>query len=485
MQCRIRDADGPGLVQCRIRDADGPDPKEPEDADQPAAKKAKKAKPAAPVPRTRLHCRPGESEADRRARVRTDSRSRRERDKAQRAADQAKRRARQRAPEEPVPSWREPPPPRPADRDETPVERAKRVDGYFDRLDELAQSFRTCPNCMQRGCGHVNLGEGQYCKYCCGADGGLVEHGRQLQQRNGLELSVERDEEWQRVADVVDGKDVPRAFDDEREQWKGEWAALKARWGELSPLEEALVSPVLTMSAVLQLPSGQQLGYRGSVINFVSETGSVARQLPRAPCDANLIVYRVRGMAGTHKDLRVRRDALREHLAFFAEHHRFFREGIPDPQREGEYIVPRFRRELASEWLDEAALGSMPVDGTPDGLDVRDMEDEEAADEPPHTHESDDESDAGRGELGGDANEQPQQKDPTLRVKVRRRCNHKTAVRSCALPPTPCDLCQRFARRQTRSCCCGGSSTALGRWRRRCACGSPRPTRSMPRKPTT
>ena len=32
---------------------------------------------------------------------------------------------------------------------------------------------------------------------------------------------MERDEEWQRVSDVgEDGEDVPRAFDDEREQWK-------------------------------------------------------------------------------------------------------------------------------------------------------------------------------------------------------------------------------------------------------------------------
>ena len=32
--------------------------------------------------------------------------------------------------------------------------------------------------------------------------------------------------------------------------------------------------------------------------------------------------------------------------------------------------------------MDEAALGSMPADGVPDGLDMRNMEDEEAADEP-------------------------------------------------------------------------------------------------------
>ena len=48
------------LVQRRIQDADGPDAKEAEDADRPAAKKTK---PAAPVPRTRLHSRPGESES--------------------------------------------------------------------------------------------------------------------------------------------------------------------------------------------------------------------------------------------------------------------------------------------------------------------------------------------------------------------------------------------------------------------------------------
>ena len=44
-------------------------------------------------------------------------------------------------------------------------------------------------------------------------------------------------------------------------------------------------------------------------IHLAAEQGhtSVVQQLPRAPSDANIIVYRVRGQAGTHKDVRVRR----------------------------------------------------------------------------------------------------------------------------------------------------------------------------------
>ena len=62
----------------------------------PPLKKAKR--PPAPIPRTRLDRRPDESEEERQARVRTESGSRKQRDKAQRAFDQQKRRALQRTP---------------------------------------------------------------------------------------------------------------------------------------------------------------------------------------------------------------------------------------------------------------------------------------------------------------------------------------------------------------------------------------------------
>ena len=346
----------------------------------PPLKKAKR--PPAPIPRTRLDRRPDESEEERQARVRTESGSRKQRDKAQRAFDQQKRRALQRTPTTPAPSWRAPPPLRPTDRDETSVEKAGRVDGYFERLAELSSSFHTCPNCWERDCDHVHLGETDMCKYCCGADRALSTNGMKRRQENGLELKVEPD------------ADTPTPA------WMAEWKQLKDDFGELRPLEEALVSPVLCMSSVLQLPSGQQLGYRGSVINFVSEMGTVAHQLPRTTGDMkeHLIIYRVNGKTGTHKDVSVRKAAVVGYLKFFGRHHRFFREGIPDPHRLGEFIVPPFRypdsflgegpEEKDPPWYNKAALDALPdADGVPAGLRYGDMADEEAADELPRADE--------------------------------------------------------------------------------------------------
>ena len=359
-------ADGP--------DADGPDP------DGPPLKKAKKPPP--PIPRTRLDRRPNESEEERQVRVRAESGSRRQRDKAQRAFDQQKRRALQRTPTMPAPNWRESPPLRPPDREETTAEKARRVDGYFERLTELSNSFHTCPNCWERDCDHVHLGETELCKYCCDADRALSNNGRKFGQENGLQLKVELDAQ------------TPA----EDRGWMTEWTQLREQFGELRPLEEALVSPVLCMSSVLQLPSGQQLGYRGSVINFVSEIGTVAHQLPRAMDSGmaeHLVVYRVRGKSGTHKDVSVRKAALYAYLKFFGTHHRFFKEGIPDPHRAGEYIVPPFRWNPPAEgqlpaWFnpDFAPNDANPdEDSVPDGLNYRDMADEEAADELPRADE--------------------------------------------------------------------------------------------------
>ena len=124
---------------------------------------------------------------------------------------------------------------------------------------------------------------------CAKPTGELTPTGKLLHESNGLNLRVKGT--------------GPRSH---WEEWQQAWDELKTRWGELSPTEEALVSPVQTLTAVLQLPSGQQLGYRGSIINFVKETASVAQQLPRAPKDTGIIVYRVRGKAGTHKGEQLR-----------------------------------------------------------------------------------------------------------------------------------------------------------------------------------
>ena len=245
--------------------------------------KKKKAKPSAPVPRTSFSSREGETELERRQRVRNESATRRERDSQQRTDDRRRSSALQLQPAEGIlqPSWRLPPAEHTIG--ETAVERARRVDRYFECLSELGDSFHKCPNCKQRGVDHINLGDGQYCALCVKTSSEeRTDHGKRLHESNGLNLDVRGAEDWQR-----------------------DWAKLKLDHGELSPTEEALISPVQSLTAVLQLPSGQQLGYRGSIINFVNETASVAQQLPRAPRDANIIVYRVRGKAGTHRGQRL------------------------------------------------------------------------------------------------------------------------------------------------------------------------------------
>ena len=56
---------------------------------------------------------------------------------------------------------------------------------------------------------------------------------------------------------------------------RARWADLVRRHHPLSPVEEALISPVSACFSVLKLPSGGQLGFRGNVINFAFDVGKV------------------------------------------------------------------------------------------------------------------------------------------------------------------------------------------------------------------
>ena len=77
-----------------------------------------------------------------------------------------------------------------------------------------------------------------------------------------------------------------------------------------------------------------QLGYRGSVINFVNELSTVAAQLPRAPKDTGIVVYVADGVrkdGSAYRELfNVRREVVRAHLEFFAMWHELYKKGIPD-----------------------------------------------------------------------------------------------------------------------------------------------------------
>ena len=170
---------------------------------EPPTKKAKKAP---PIPRTRLSCLDGESEMERRLRVRRESATRCVRDQQNRAADQRRRRAAQRNPQVPQPSWRAPPPHwLPGEVDSV---RARRVDGYFERLDELAHSFHTCPSCWEHDCDHAETDPVRPCWYCSHRDRAKTHF-----ESNGLQLRL--------TGTGVDGAN---------EAWQEAWAALKSKW---------------------------------------------------------------------------------------------------------------------------------------------------------------------------------------------------------------------------------------------------------------
>ena len=136
-------------------------------------------------------------------------------------------------------------------------------------------------------------------------------------------------------------------------------------------MEEALVSRVSSFTSVLSLPNGGQLGYRGSVINFVNELGTVAAQLPHAPRDTGIMIYVSKG---TRKDgsayqqlVRVRRAAVEKYLRFFARHHYLYQEGIHNPNSTSAadyWLVPPFTEQM----IDQAALQNLPEDGVPDDI---------------------------------------------------------------------------------------------------------------------
>ena len=153
--------------------------------------------------------------------------------------------------------------------------RWQHVEAYNDSLDSLSQLIFTCPCCKQRKLDHgkplddVRAFNNHnithlHCSFC-------DANPDRLAPKNGLDLDLQGDKPWQRA-----------------------WQELQSREGgsfavsTLTPLEEALISPVLVQTAVLRLPSGRQLGWRASVITFSNPVATVARQLPRAQKIARL-----------------------------------------------------------------------------------------------------------------------------------------------------------------------------------------------------
>jgi hypothetical protein len=165
----------------------------------------------------------------------------------------------------------------------------------------------------------------------------------------------------------------------------------------------------------------------------VNDLGTVAAQLPRAPHDAGIIVYAVRGsdQAGqAYRDLvRVRKKTVEAYLRFFARHHAIYKAGIhnfnsssSDPQAADYYLV----RPFTEADIDMAMVNSLPDDGVPDEdwaekafgdtsfamrkVELKENEACGADEEMPHQAANDGDSDSGddgdsSGE--GDDNEQP------------------------------------------------------------------------------
>lgn len=221
---------------------------------------------------------------------------RHERSTADRARDEAIRRAGKPLDGRPPHAvW---PPPAP-ERGTAGLSKLDRLNCYYEHLESLANHVHTCPNCLERSHDHGRhravvggepLGAGELCWFC-------NTHERELHFENGLDLDIRSDERCA-AEGVPPRTGVPDSA-------RRALAVLMENHGELSPMEEALISRVKAVTTVLMLPSGGQLGYRGNCINFVNDTASVAATLPRAVSDCGVVFYRVRGTNPQGEEVRI------------------------------------------------------------------------------------------------------------------------------------------------------------------------------------
>ena len=93
----------------------------------------------------------------------------------------------------------------------------------------------------------------------------------------------------------------------------------------LTQVEEMLISPVMPIMSVYQLPLGQY-GYSGHVINLPQDVASFVRSLPRMPSQLDVVIVRREGAAGSHKDFKVRRSRVLQALQWLMENNPYFGE---------------------------------------------------------------------------------------------------------------------------------------------------------------
>jgi hypothetical protein len=347
-----------------------PRPKRLATSNQPAKEKGQRLD---PVFRQRCWSRPNETEPERRTRVRSAAGTRTERLQSDRARDlEVCSALKDRCTARGIGRHQLWPPQ--AARDAPPI---SHLNGYYDELLSMASgrsifSPHTCSNCKERGTDHAPDAS-SLCWFCRDPKRAPVLH------NNNIDLDLDPH---------APGIDAPT------KEARQAWADLREEFGELrcgrpsqqpaphartllrvqcchSVMEEALVSRVSSFTSVLALPNGGQLGYRGSVINFVNDLGTVAAQLPRAPKDTGIILYIARGTrkdgGAYHQLVRVRRAAVEKHLRFFARYHKLYIEGVGNPYATSaadQWLVPPFTESM----IDWAALKSLPVDGVPTGI---------------------------------------------------------------------------------------------------------------------
>ena len=236
------------------------------------------------------------------------------------------------------------------------VTNLQRLQQYQDILHNLGERVHTCARCRQRAHDHGTTDPTAWC-WGCEANPKLMPWW------NGLDLEVG----CKPIHEEMHDAEQARASDSNRDpliltedetftnvsgvSWESrrEWQRLQAKYGPLTPLEEALICRVTACTTVLKLPSERQLGYKGNIINLVNDLATVRMQLPLAPKDSGFVYYQVEGQDSKGNPLkpeRVRKFAVRDYLKFFSEHHAVYRDGIRNPRAQpgdaDEYIVPPF-----------------------------------------------------------------------------------------------------------------------------------------------
>ena len=99
----------------------------------------------------------------------------------------------------------------------------------------------------------------------------------------------------------------------------------------LTQVEEMLISAVLPIMTLYQLPQGQY-GYSGHVINLPQDVTSFVNSLPRHPADIDVIVIRKEGSSQSHRDFRVRRFRVLGALQWLVANNTYYHNIHIDPE---------------------------------------------------------------------------------------------------------------------------------------------------------